>query len=436
MEQGKGAKQIEGSSAVLPKAPRWKVRYSILILLWACSLLSLFDRMVINVSLPLIGKEFGINEAAQGFLISLSFLSSSLFQIPGGLITDRIGNRKAVTFSIGWASLFTPLTGLAFSYPMLLIVRCLLGAGSALAAGAYMRIMVTFFPLKERATAKAISASVNSLAPAVATIVAATIIGVYGWRVVFIMLGIPGILIVSYLWFRFKDNPAEYPKITPKELAELRSSAEWEERMVAADSQITYGEFLRKPILWQLVLVWFFFDFTYWGFTTWLPSYLMTVKGFSLAKTGVYGALPYLIGTISMIYGGYLSDRLIGRRKWLFVPGALLAALALSLMIYAPSDTMTILYQCIAAAALFMAFGSFGGMQFDGLPKHIIASASATVNTAGQLAGLFSPFLLGYLIEVNGGSYTTAFLVMILSLILASGVALTIQCKEWGRKNE
>ncbi|MDQ7092641.1 MFS transporter [Desulfosporosinus sp. PR] len=406
-------------------APLWKARYSVLTILTLCSLFNLMDRMILNVSLPLIGREFNINEAAQGFLISFSFLGVTLFQIPGGLITDKIGPRKVMTLSAAWAALFIPLTGMAYTYPMLVISRFLLGAGGSISSGSQMKVMATYFPRSKYATANAICGSVNSLAPALSTLLAAAIIGIHGWRITFIVLGIPMFLVASYLWFRFKDDPQDNPRITRAELMELDEDLPKCSR--AKSSQISYKEFLTKPILWQLALIWFFFDFTYWGYTTWIPSYLMKERGFSLIKTSILGSLPYLLGTVSMIFGGYLSDHFTGRRKWVFIPTAILAAASMYLMFSAKTNVLTIIYQCMAAIFMFIAFGSYGGMQFDGLPRHIIASTSGLVNTAGQLAGLFSPFLLGYLIQVNKGYYSATFFAIIISLVLAAFVAVFVK---------
>jgi nitrate/nitrite transporter NarK len=411
------------------KRHRWKVRYSVLLMLWSCLLLSFLDRMVINVALPFISKEFNIDPAGQGLIVSLFFLGFAIFQVPCGLITERIGVRKIFSVTIAWRFIFSILTGVASSYPFLLVSRFLFGLGEACIPGAAIKSIATYFPRGERGTANAIKSTVNTLGPAIAIYVGAAVIQAYGWRTVFMAMGIPSILIGLIIWFRYKDEPSQHPKINKEDLFEIGIGTNQGYPKEDGEGNITYKQFLAKPILWQLSLIWFLFDLTFWGFTAWLPSYLINERGFSLMSTGIYGALPFIVGTVSMILGGYLSDRSGAKRKWVFIPNAFMGGLALYFMFYASSDMMLIFYQCVAAFFMFMALGAFVGWQINSIPVHIIAASSAIVNTAGQIAGVISPSVMGYLIQVSGGSYSSAFLFIIAAIIASGIVALTVQNK-------
>lgn len=200
---------------------RWKVRHSILSIIWAGWLFSFLDRMVISVSLPFIGQELNLDATMQGAILSAFFAGYALFQIPGGLLADKFGSRKVMAAAIAWWSVFTSLTGFVVSYPLMLFCRFVFGIGEGCFPGASWKTIATYFPPRERATATAIQSSVNTLGPAVATLVAAGIIATYGWRTVFITLGIPGLFIAAAIWFYFRDNPADHPKMTKEELAEL-----------------------------------------------------------------------------------------------------------------------------------------------------------------------------------------------------------------------
>ncbi|KAB2338569.1 MFS transporter [Cytobacillus depressus] len=403
---------------------KWKVRYSVLLVLWLCWLFSFLDRMVITIALPFIGEDLNLNATAQGLLLSMFFAGYALFQIPGGMLSDKFGFRRVVSIAIAWWSIFTSLTGLVFSYPLMLLLRFVFGLGEACLPGGSYKAIATYFPSKQRGTATGIQSTVNTLGPALAAIAAAAIIGLYGWRVVFIVMGIPGLAIAIYIWFKFKDNPKDHPKISKEELAEL----EEDEAATASEkkkSDVSFKELLKKPILWQMALIWFFFDITFWGFTSWLPSYLIKEKGLSLMSTGVYSALPYLVGTVAIVLGGYISDKMKGNRKWVFIPNSLLGGVALYFMFQASSLTMVIVYQCLAAFFMFLAQGGFWALVVDSLPAKIMASGSATVNCFGSIAGFISPFLMGYMIQTSG-SFDTSFIMMIVALVIAALIALTI----------
>nr|WP_320147607.1 MFS transporter [uncultured Anaeromusa sp.] len=406
---------------------RWKVRYSVLSLIWIGWLFSFLDRMVISVALPFIGEEMQLDATMQGGILSAFFAGYALFQIPGGMLADKFGARKVMAVAIGWWSIFTSMTGFIFSYPALLVLRCLFGVGEGCFPGSSWKLIATYFPPKERGTATAIQSTVNTLGPAVASLVAAGIIAAFGWRTVFVTLGVPGIFIALAMYLYFRDNPKDHPAMTPQELAEIQAVEANPSAAALTKASLTFKQFLRKPILWQMVLIWFLFDITFWGFVSWLPSYLMKVRGFSLIKTGITGSIPFFVGAVGTVVGGYLSDRIKGQRKWLFVPNALIAGFFLYLTYTVPSADMAVVYQSISSFFMFLAMAAFWGLVMDTIPTHIMGASSGTVNFGGQVAGFISPFVMGYLIDSSGGSFDTAFVFLIIAMVASAVVALTVQ---------
>ena len=406
---------------------RWKVRHTILSIIWAGWLFSFLDRMVISIALPFIGQDLNIDATMQGGILSAFFAGYALFQIPGGMLADKFGPRKVMAIAITWFSVFTTLTGFVSSYSLMLITRCIFGVGEGCFPGASWKMIATYFPPKERATATAIQSSVNTLGPAVASLVAAGIIASFGWRPVFIYLGFPGLVIAAAMWFYFRDNPADHPKMTAVELHELNIDQGKSGTDIGNSGLMTFKQFLMKPILWQMVLIWFLFDITFWGFVSWLPSYLMKVRGFSLIKTGITGSIPFFVGTVGMLVGGYLSDRMKGQRKWMFIPNALIASFFLYMTYTVVSADMVVVYQSISAFFMFLAMSAFWGLVMDTIPAHIMGSSSGTVNFGGQVAGFISPFVMGYLIDVNNGSFDEAFIFLIVAMLASAVVALTVQ---------
>ncbi|VFS46664.1 D-galactarate permease [Budvicia aquatica] len=123
---------IKSDLSDLPKAGQaktWKARYTILSLIWLAWLLSFLDRMVMSVSLPFIGRDLNLDTTEQGLIISAFFVGYAAFQIPGGFLADKFGARKIMAIGIAWWSIFTSLTGMVFTLPLLLAVRFLFGIG-------------------------------------------------------------------------------------------------------------------------------------------------------------------------------------------------------------------------------------------------------------------------------------------------------------------
>jgi sugar phosphate permease len=344
------------------------------------------------------------------------------------MLADKFGPRRVMAIAIAWWSIFTSITGLVATFPILLFCRFVFGVGEGSFPGASWKTISLYFPPSERATATAIQSSVNTLGPAIASLVAAGIIAAYGWRTVFISLGIPGLFIALAIYFYIKDNPAKHSHMTAEEIKELNvASVVKVGDTKPAGKSISFKDFLKTPILWQMVFIWFLFDITFWGFVSWLPSYLMKVRGFSLLKTGIYGSLPFFVGTVGMLIGGFLSDRFKGKRKWLFIPNTLIASFFLYMTYSVAWPDMAVVYQCVAAFFMFIAFAAFWGLVVDSIPPAIMGSSSGTVNFGGQVAGFISPFVMGYLIDLNGGSFDMAFIFLIIAAIASTLVALTVK---------
>lgn len=393
----------------------WKARYTVLLLIWLGWMFSFLDRMIMSVSLPFIGKDLNLDATAQGWIISAFFIGYAGFQIPGGWLGDKFGPRKVMTFAITWWSIFTSLTGMVLSYPVLLTIRFLFGIGEGCFPASSWKSIATYFPPRERGRATAIQSSVNTLGPAMAAIIAAAIIAAFGWHMVFIAMGIAGLFIAVGMYLCVRDNPQDHPQMTAEELAELPGSG-MASGASAVEEQVPFMAVLKSPVLWQMAFIWFLFDITFWGFSSWLPSYLMKVRGFSLAKTGVAAAIPFLCGTVGTLLGGYYSDKGKNTRKWLYVVASIVSS-GFLYMVYTVADANTaVVYQCVSSFFMFFAMGLFWGILMDQIPTKIMGRASGIVNFGGQMAGVVSPPIMGYLIERSGGSYDSSFVFMIMAL--------------------
>ncbi len=408
----------------------WRLRYTILVIIILGWIFSFLDRMVMSLALPFVGKEFALDATGQGAILSAFFAGYALFQIPGGYLADRFGSRRTMSAGIAWWSAFTALTGSIASYPLMLFCRFVFGIGEGCFPGASFKAVATYFPSTQKGTAIAVMGTINTLGPAIATLLGAGIIAAYGWRAVFIAMGLPGFLVALLIWRYYKDNPADHPHMTGQELAELDAPA----APAAAGSKVSYGEVLKSPVLWQMLIIWFLFAITFWGFISWLPSYLMKARGFSLIRTGIYGSLPFFVGTFGSLLGGWLSDYVKRGRKWLFIASSALTALFLYLTFTVPAAGLAVLYQCVGAFFLLFALSSLWGIIIKQFPAHIMGSASGTINVGSQVAGFISPLVMGYLIDRGQGSFDGAFIFLILAVSASALLALTIRDRQTAKQ--
>lgn len=180
------------------------------------------------------------------------------------------------------------------------------------------------------------------------------------------------------------------------------------------------------PVLWQMASIWFCLISPSGAFQR-LPSYLITVREFSLAKTGVMAAIPFLFGAGGTLLGGYCSDKFKPQRKTLYVVTSVIAAGFLYLTFSVSSADMAVVYQCISALFMFFAMATFWGILMDTIPSNIMGRASGIVNFGGQMAGVVSAPIIGWLIQSSGGSYNSAFIFMIAALLCSAVVTLTVK---------
>jgi sugar phosphate permease len=332
-------------------------------------------------------------------------------QIPGGMIADRIGPRKAMTLGITAWSIFTFLTGLASGLTSLFCVRVLFGVCEGIHPPAAFKVLAAWFTSRERARANGIVMASNTLGPMIAPILFTIIVSRFGWRSSFFIVAIPGFVITFLVHKYLRDKPAEYPGITSEELAEIGTDN-------CSRQKMSLVELLKWKALWQLFFVYLTWDVTWWGFQAWLPSYLLKERGFKILGAGVVTALPFAAGFIGTLLSAYISDR-TGRRKSILL--VVLVGNAVFMLLTATAVNVTWAIVFLAATGFFLPaiHGPYWSLTMDLLPSDDIGFCSGLINTGGQIAGILAPFLIGVLIQWTG-HYYAGFLSMSVSAGLSA----------------
>jgi sugar phosphate permease len=395
-----------------------KVRWWVCSLLFLTWLVSYIDRSVMAMALPLIGSEFALSPTVMGVVISAFFIGYGSMQIPGGIIADKIGPRKAITFGIAAWSAFSVLTGAATSLAKLIGIRVLFGLSEGIHPPAAFKALSAWFPSRERARANGLVMSSNTIGPMLAPVLFAFMTGALGWRVAFYLISLPGFLLAFAVYWYLRDAPAQHSRITPVELAEIGADGR-------VQRKITFSELLRYRGLWQLFFIYMTWDVTWWGFQAWLPSYLFNVRGFTLMRTGALTALPFAAGFAGVLLAGYVSDR-TRRRKSVLV--AVLLGNALFMLLAATTTSATSAVIFLTATGFFLPAiqGPFWSLPMDLLPSRVMGYATGFINTGGQIAGVGAPIVIGALIEQTG-RYDAGFIFMALSAVLSALLVVTLR---------
>ncbi len=378
-----------------------KKRSIVLILLTALGVITFIDRINISVAGHSIMTDLNLSESQWGWVLSSFILSYSLFQIPLGLWGDKKGQRLVLTVIVLWWSVFTGLTGMAGGFVALLVVRFSFGLGEA---GAYPNMTGTigrWFPRAETGKAQGFIWAASRFGGALAPITVIPLMAWLGWRPTFIFFGAVGIFwgIIWYFWYR--DRPDRLRGITADELKEIEENQPTPEKVKVPWHLIT-----RSRQFWLILAMYWFYVWGSWFFFSWFPTFLERGRGFEKTELTYAVAVPFLMGVIGNIAGGYLSDWLsrrygikIGRRV-LGVGGLAISAVLMFLGGFIPGKIQVFILMSLCFGIMDLMLPSAWAVCLD-IGKEYAGAISGAMNTAGNLGGFVCATVFGYLVEAR-----------------------------------
>jgi MFS family permease len=378
----------------------------ILLILYFGWIISYIDRTVISLAILQIGEDLSLDASKLGIVLSAFFMGYAVMQIPGGWLADRFGSRKVIVIAVLAWSVFTALSGLAWSLTSLILIRFLFGIGEGGFPSASTKAISDYFPADKRTKAQSTMMSSNALGAAIAPIICAPLLVVLGWRHVFLLIGLLGIIFV--IWFLISTRQAG--NYSNSDIANKPSRKE-------------YAQLLRNSYLWKVLLIFFFINITSWGLASWMPSYLMQGLGIDLKSVGLISAIPSLFMTIGMIISGRIINKVGSNAKYGVITGIIIMGASLYLMSSSSSDLQVIMYQCIAFTFMSFIMSFIFTLPHRVMEQKVVGTAFGIINLGGQAAGIFSPMIMGALIASSGGSYKSAFLFLTICCLVAAVLA-------------
>ena len=388
-----------------------KKRWLVLGVSWIVFFVAFLDRVNLSVAMPLISKEFSLSPEQVGYLFSAFFISYTVFQIPGGYLSDKVGPKKVLLVALVWWSIMTMATGVARTFSQFFIVRVLFGIGEGLQPPCAFKLNSNWFPNQERATANAIFTSACSFGPAIAPSIAVAIIGLWGWHALFYIFGALGFVIMPLLYFFVKNSPEEDPDISKEELEYIKSGQTEIVTQATDSEEVGLMSVLKNRNIVLLALTYFGFMCAFFGLLSWLPSYLVKARGFELVKMGIFSGLPFLALGIAQPFGGWLSDKVFkGKRKIQAMVVNLAAGSVLYGVVVAPTETVAMALLVCTGFLVGMAFGPLWAMPMESVKRSYVGMATGVMNAGGSIGGILSPIIIGYLVGMSG--YNAAFVFM------------------------
>jgi sugar phosphate permease len=372
------------------------------------------DRVVIAAAAPVIREEFGFDAITLGFVFSAFTIAYALFQIPGGWLADRFGPRRVLTAIICYWSVFTMATALAWNAASLIVIRFLFGTGEAGAFPGATRAFSRWLPSTERGFAQGITHSGARAAGALTPALVAWIMVSWGWRAAFVAFGLMGFVWGAVWYWYYRDRPDQHPGMSDAELAVIHGTGPNDRSRPAAHghgggtgAKVPWRVLLRSSNMWMIALMYFCYVYTFWIFLTWIPTYLVESRGFSLLAGGFLAGLPLLVGAATNTLGGWISDRLVATRGLRFGRRATAIVGFIAAIIFIVPGAVTsnpyVAVACLtlAAAGLEFTTGVSWAVAID-VGHEYAGTVSAMMNMFGNLGGALSPVVFGALVQWTG----------------------------------
>ncbi len=372
-----------------------RVRTRVLGFAFSLTAITYLDRICISAAAPYMMRDLGLTVLEMSAVFSAFTLSYSLFEIPSGWLGDVIGPRRVLMRIVIWWSAFTMATGLVQGFRSLLVVRFLFGAGEAGAFPNLSRSLSHWFPTRERGRANGVMLLGSRVGGVLSAPLALFCIAQWGWRTTFGVFGSIGVMwaVAWYAWYR--DRPEEHPAITPAEVAWIQQDGGPPGR-----HRTPWAALVRSRNLYAIGLMYFAFGYGLYFYFTWLPTYLISVLGFSTLAGGAFAALPFLLAGIADVAGGWMTDYLSRTRGlragrcYLGCASFLLCAALLLTSTFVASPIAKALLLAFALASADFALSAAWAVSLDIAPNHA-GVVTGWMNTLGNLGGLVGPLVVG-----------------------------------------
>ena len=394
------------------------VRWVVLVLLCLMYLITYLDRVSMANTAPIISKEYGFNKVTMGIIFSAFIWAYALFQVPGGWLGDRFCPRKVLSVIMVYRTIIAVLTTHALGFASFWGIRFALGVGEAGAFPTATRAMQMWFPRDERGFVQGVSHAASRFGAAVGPPIAVGIMIHYGWQSVFYVIGALSLLWAILYMAVYRNMPEETSLVSRAELARIRGlneKGEIKQANVQKRPKVPWSVLLRHGNMWAVMCAYATYIYSLWFFLSWLPSYLVEYRHFTLIKMGFFASLPLAAGVVGDTFGGWLTDKLLIKtnnlrfsRRSVAITGML--GCGASMLVAALVQKPTTAVYCLTSAMFFleMIIGPAWAVPMD-IGGEFSGTVSGMMNMGGQIVGALSPTVFGLL--VSNGSWVAPFVV-------------------------
>ena len=407
-----------------------KVTWRLIPFMFVLYIVAYLDRINVGFAALQMNQDLGLSPAVYGFGAGIFFLGYFLFEIPSNLILQRVGARVWIARILITWGIIASATMLVRNAEGFFILRFLLGVAEAGFFPGMILYLTYWFPAAERARTVALFMTATAIAGVVGGPMSGAILslhgmgGLAGWQWLFLLEGLPAIILGAVVFVYLPDRPEHVRWLTPEERTWLSQRLARERD--AMPGHHTVRQALTSGRVWVLCALYLSLVIGTYGLSMWLPQIIQGLSGLSDFGVGLLSAVPYLAAAIAMVIVGRHSDR-TGERRWHVAVPALIGVVGLVLSAYLQSaPALALAALSLAALGIWSAFGPFWSLPTTFLTGTAAAAGIALINSVGNLGGFLGPYLVGA-VRSSTQSFTGGLLILAVILLLGVVLALSLR---------
>ena len=359
-------------------------RWTVLSLVFFGIVISYIDRGNLSIAAPSMMRDFAITPATMGVLLSAFFWTYGAFQIPSGMLVDRLGIRRAYAAGFLIWSVASASIALSRGSGDVIALRMVLGFAESVGPLASLSFIRNNFEGKDQGLPTAIYIGGQSIGPALGALVGAALLDRFGWRAMFAATGMGALVWLPFWWFA-----------APRESARRQA--------VRESGPLNWRALLRGKSFWALSLCILLASY-YWYFVlTWVPSYLVLSKGFTTLQMGsIVSTCLFAMAGVNVI-AGFTADRLAGRigvfrSRVMFAAAGYLGTAAILLLLVVRDRGWVLPVLAFSICATGAGNASFWALVQQVSPRHMAGRSVGYLNTLSQVAGAAAPVITGWIL--------------------------------------
>ena len=395
-----------------------------------CYFVAYLDRVNVGFAALTMSKDIGLSQTAFGFGAGIFFIAYFIFEVPSNLFLEKFGARKWIArIMLSWGILSGCMAFVTGEYSFY-TVRVLLGFAEAGFFPGIIFYLCLWFPAAERARIIGLFMAAIPLSSVIGAPVSGMLLGLegwmglHGWQWLYILEAAPAVILSGVVYYYLTDKPADAMWLASDERSWLMNRLADERRVRESAREYSVMQALLNPRVLAVALVYFGGVACNYGLSFFLPT---IVKGFGLSntQTGFVTAIPYIVGTVGMVWWGRRSDARKERKAHAAI-ALFIAAAGIGISTMLPDPTLKMIALTIAGFGIFACLPVIWTLPTAYLSGAAAAGGIAAVNSIGNLSGFFGPYAMGYIKDATG-SYNGGLWCLAAAGFIAMGIVLALR---------